>query len=179
MKKKPFQLCLPSMNHSKAGFTLIEVIVAILVMTVGVIGSMAMQGISITGNALANRLSHSINQSTIVLEKIINIGYSSTPYNIPLNIDSTGDGTSDLTDTPNISGTRYSSQTAALTALQNEGTAADYTTPLFPPDGGTFTLSINIARDFPDTGMDTIRAIVTNNTGPGNTIGFSTTVTRL
>lgn len=62
-------------QHVSTGFTLVEVLIAMLILTIGVVGFSALQG----RNAMGNARSQTISVATMIangeLEKLINIPY--------------------------------------------------------------------------------------------------------
>ena len=71
------------------GFTLIEVMIAIAVLTIGILGVMAMQVHSIDGNASAMRRTRALTMSQDAIERIMSAPFSSFvvggPTNLPTN----------------------------------------------------------------------------------------------
>ena len=63
-------------HHSEAGFTLIEVIVAIAIFTIGILSVSAMQITSIKGNSMANGLSQASVYAADKIEKVMAMPYS-------------------------------------------------------------------------------------------------------
>ena len=62
-------------HHNESGFTLIEVLIALAILTIGILSVNAMQISSIKGNSVANNLTGA---SVLVSDKIENI--MATPY---------------------------------------------------------------------------------------------------
>ncbi|MBU1419951.1 MAG: prepilin-type N-terminal cleavage/methylation domain-containing protein [Proteobacteria bacterium] len=155
------------------GFTLLEVMIAVVVLSIGVIAVYAMQMTSITGNAAANQLTASTNTAAIIVEEIVNMPYNSANYDF--DIDTDGDGIIDTDLATFTDGLGSNNNQAGLNDITDPGagTTSDYTTAI-TTNGGNFTLDINVARNYPDNGMDTIRVIIRNNTGFGNRVSFST-----
>lgn len=155
------------------GFTLLEVLIAVVVLSIGVTAVYTMQMASITGNAAANRLTASTNTAAIIVEEIVNMPYDAANYD--LDIDTDGDGAIDTDGDTFSDGAGSNNNQAGLDDITDPGagTTSDYTRTI-TANGGNFTLDINVARDYPDNGMDTIRVIVRNNTGFGNRVSFST-----
>lgn len=158
---------------TSTGFTLVEVMIAVVVLSIGVMATFAMQMTSITGNAAANQLTASTNAAAIIVEEIINMPYNNAAYDF--DIDTNGDGTIDTDLATFTDGLGSNNNQAGLDDITDPtaGTTSDYTTAI-TANGGNFTLDINVARNYPDNGMDTIRVIIRNNTGIGNRVSFST-----
>lgn len=79
---------------SDHGFTLIEVLIALAVLTIGVLSVNAMQTASIRGNATASRITTATTVGTDVVER-----FFSLPYNAATNgKDDDGDGLNDEPD---------------------------------------------------------------------------------
>ncbi len=158
-------------THNNNGFTLLEVMIAVIVLSIGVIATYMMQMNSITGNSAANRLSASTNTGAIMVEEIVNMPYNAANYDI--DIDTDGDGFIDTDADTFTDGTGTNDDEAGLTDITEGATTSDYTTT-YTVNGSNFTVDINVARNFPDNGMDTIGVIIRNNEGFGNQINFST-----
>ena len=158
---------------STTGFTLLEVMIAVIVLCIGVMALYSMQMTSIRGNVAANQLTASTNTAAIIVEELVNMPYDAANYDF--DIDTDGDGTIDTNTDTFTDGTGSNNDEAGLDDITDPaaGTTSDYTTTI-TANGGNFILDINVARNYPDTGMDTIRVIVRNNTGIGNQVSFST-----
>jgi len=79
------------------GFTLIEVIFAISILTIGILAVAVMQGNSIRGNAFASSVSSGTTWASDRMEKLIAAAYDD--YDDPDLDDSDGDGFNGLNDT--------------------------------------------------------------------------------
>lgn len=120
------------------GFTLIEVIIAIFVLMIGILGAIVMQEASIKGNSTAEHVTESANSASDQLEILMAMDYD--------------DG--DLTDAQNDGEAGHGEA-----GLNNTDAAGS------PPDGGPvvqddLTLYWNVAEDYPIFGTKTIRVIV-------------------
>ena len=62
-------------NNDQDGFTLIEVVIAIFILTIGILGAAAMQVTSIDGNSTANKLTEAATRGGDELEKLIALPY--------------------------------------------------------------------------------------------------------
>lgn len=76
------------MNCNDKGFTLIEVMIAIMVFSLGVLAMQAMQARSIDDNSLSSGISRKSSIALSQIEMIMNL-----PYDDPLLDDTDGDGT--------------------------------------------------------------------------------------
>lgn len=65
-----------STDSRQAGFSLVETMVAIVVLTIGVIGCYKMQLNATKSNAMANRVSTSANWATYTIEELLGRDYS-------------------------------------------------------------------------------------------------------
>lgn len=158
-------------THRNSGFTLLEVMIAVIVLSLGVMAAFSMQMTSITGNSAANRLTASTNVGAILVEEIVNMPYNAAAYDIDLDTD--GDGVIDTNADTFTDGTGTNDDDAGLDDITDGGTNSDYNTT-YTANGGNFTVDINVARNYPENGMDTISVIIRNNDGLGNQIQFST-----
>lgn len=115
------------------GFTILEVLVAISILTVGLLAVASMQVAGMHTNAQAKNVTEGINWAQDKLEELIAL-----PYNDPNNLG--------LHDVDND---------GAL-GLGNTGGAADYS-----ETRGIFVIYWNVAEDTPVTSSKTIRIIAT------------------
>jgi prepilin-type N-terminal cleavage/methylation domain-containing protein len=76
------------MKNSENGFTLIEVLIAIAVLSIGILAMQAMQGISIEENSKSSSISNKSNLAASRIEQIINLDYGDPSLD-----DTDGDGT--------------------------------------------------------------------------------------
>jgi len=96
------------------GFTLIEVLVAIMFLTIGLLSLNAMQVSSINGNADAIRLTTATNWASDQVETLLNLPYSnsllSSGTHDPENdgVDNDGDGATDEDDEDGVEGYQIS-----------------------------------------------------------------------
>ncbi|HNR51768.1 MAG: prepilin-type N-terminal cleavage/methylation domain-containing protein [Bacteriovoracaceae bacterium] len=63
------------------GFTLIELVIAILVFAVGILGIVKMQSLSITGNSYGMHMSQAVNIAQDKLEELQNLSITSDTFN--------------------------------------------------------------------------------------------------
>lgn len=116
------------------GFTLIEVMVAIAVVTVGIVGVLTMQTTSISGNAGANRISSASVWASKEIERFIYMKYDDVIFN---DIGVAGSG-----------------------GLNSTTIGADGTKTVESQDG-RYNIYWNVADDYPVLNVKTIRVIVT------------------
>ena len=127
----------------KNGFTLLEVLIAVVILTIGILGVNALQITSIRGNSTARGLSESTNFAAAQVEELIQAPYS--PPNPCLN----DDGSSDyfLCDDNND----------GVLGLDNDDTSAS------PPDGTAVSadnkqsIYWNVADNTPVSATKTVR----------------------
>lgn len=115
------------------GFTLVEVLVAITVLTIGILGVAAMQYTSVGGNSLAVRITKASTWGGDSLETLIG-----RPYTHADLLDDNGNGFNGLNDT------------------DTAGSLADGG----PVVNGDFTVFWNVADNYPIFGCKTIRVLV-------------------
>jgi prepilin-type N-terminal cleavage/methylation domain-containing protein len=120
-------------NNSQSGFTLLEVIIAIALLTIGILGAATMQIASIGGNSHANRITEAITFAESTVETLMSLPYDDADLK-----DNNGDGDAGLDNT------------------QAAGSPADE--ELAEQDG--FTVFWNVAENYPFTDCKTIRVIV-------------------
>ncbi len=126
--------------NNQNGFTLIEVIVALFILTIGILGVATMQVASINGNSSASELSEAAAWGGDTLETLMG-----RPYN--------DDALRDLSDV---------GANAGVTGLDNTDVVGS------PADGGPIiqdnhTVFWNVADDFPVFGTKTIRVLLQRN----------------
>jgi len=130
-----------------SGFTLIEVLIAMFVFSIGILGMGAMQVRAIQGNSHARQISEATNIAADQIEIIAGLTYTSLYTDPSLNDD-------------------HASGAAGL----NSVTAADES--LTTPDGH-YQIFWNIKDDYPLTNAKTIRVIV-RQTGQTKTVSLET-----
>jgi type IV pilus modification protein PilV len=128
------------------GFTLIEVIVALAVLTIGILAVNAMQTVSVRGNSTANRLTTAATWATDRAEVLFNLEYDDD------DLMDDGGGAAD-----------------GLAGL-NDATAATADGNALSPDGD-YTIYWNVAEDEPMPNLKTINVIITyTGTGTAKTV---------
>ena len=68
----------PSLITNKAGFTLIEALIAVLILAIGLLGVALMQVTTITGNTFSREMSTATTLGQDMLEKLISFDYTAT-----------------------------------------------------------------------------------------------------
>jgi len=121
-------------QHINNGFTLIEVFIAMAVLTVGILSLYSMHLSSVRGNARANRLTTASTWNASKIEEMIGMQYSDVSLQ-----DTDGDGAAGLDD---------------ATATTADGT---------DPTDGRYTIYWNVAEDTPIPNLKTIHVIVKDN----------------
>jgi len=122
---------------NKSGFTLIEALVAIVILAVGVLSVVSMQGTGIYGNAKANRITNASTVSTDHIESLFNMDWD--------------DPTLADTDPPK-DGIAGINNTTAATA---DGTRSSA--------DGLYTIYWNVAEEYPMPNLKKIRVIIVSN----------------
>jgi len=141
-------------KNDEKGFTLVEILIAIVVLAIGVLAMGQMQIASIRGNSIANTLTEATTLAQDRMENLIELSYNdnglSDTDNDGTNQDANNDGVDDnggnfgLDDTP----------------LDNTSpAAADHPDPN-NPIGGVYSIFWNIALDHPINNTKEIRVIV-------------------
>jgi type IV pilus assembly protein PilV len=121
-------------GHNKQGFTLLEVIVAISVLTIGLLAVASMQVSAIRGNASAFGLTEATSWASDQVEKLIVLAYDHADLQ-----DMDGDGAS---------------------GLENDSEVTD-DNPNPPPTHGKYKVYWNVAVDDTANGTKTVNVIVT------------------
>jgi len=132
------------------GFTLIEVMVALGVFSVGFIAFLMMTTTSIRGNADASRISTAGNWASDRVESMLRMPYDSGTNGK----DDDGDGVTD-----NIEEKFDATSVDDINNMDRVGSAADYS--ITSPDNN-YIISWNVAQDQPGKNMKTVRIIVSN-----------------
>jgi prepilin-type N-terminal cleavage/methylation domain-containing protein len=131
------------------GFTLIETLVALVILTIGILTLNKMQVTSIRGNANASGITSSSSWAAGQVEQLLRLDYDD-----PLLDDGDGDGTGQDADDDGVDdgGNDF--------GLSDTGANADGTAT--SPDNN-YTIFWNVAVDEPMPNLKTIRVIVTRN----------------
>lgn len=125
-------------NNNENGFTIIEILIAIVLLSIGILGIAVMQNTSIEGNSSAGTLTGAATWSCDALETLMARSYTHA----------------DLTD-DNADGLAGINNTDVLGSPADGG----------PVVQGNFTVFWNIVDNYPVFGTKTIRAIVRRNDG--------------
>lgn len=147
-------------SNENQGFTLIEALVAMVVLTIGILALMTLQGNLVQGNSRASHISEASSWAASEIEEIID-----TPFTYLEDLD--GDGSNQDQDKNGVD--EVGPDTVfGLDDLDNQ---ADY---LFTSNDGDFTLHINVAVDIPIEGSKTIRVFIQDNKSVmGNPLNFT------
>jgi type IV pilus assembly protein PilV len=129
-------------NEKQKGFTLLEVIIAISILTVGILAMASLQGSAIIANASATDITDATTLASDRLEKLASLAYDDTDLN-----DTDGDGATGLIDTG------FDSDPLTV----ND---ADYGIIQQTARGKTYSVYWNIAEDDPKVGTKMIQVVV-------------------
>ena len=121
-------------TNNQNGFTLVELLIALVIFAVGILGVATMQTTSIKGNSHARRISEATNVAADRIEQIMSLDYEHA----------------DLTDDTDNNGGNFGLDDAT------QATADGY----FKSANGNYELYWNIAEDHIMTGTKTINFIV-------------------
>jgi type IV pilus modification protein PilV len=144
-----------STKHNK-GFTLVEVMIAIAVLTIGILALYSMQVSAINGNATANNLTNASNWASDRVEILLSRPYDCSPASANCHDldDDNGDGTNQPVD---VNGNDSDGGNFGL----DNATAATADGREVSPDG-RYTILWNVAVNTPVPSSKTIRVIVTS-----------------
>ena len=138
-------------DAKQAGFTLLEVLIALVIFSIGILGVNAMQLTSITGNSKANIISEASNLASDRIEQAM-----AMPYNSDSNMkDDDGDGLIDAADDKE----RYVDVNGNGSTGLNDSPPNTDIGPIASADG-KYQIYWNVAVDFPVAGAKTIRVVV-------------------
>ena len=151
-------------RQSEKGFTLIEVLVAMVVLTIGILSLYTMQVSSIRGNSHASRLTEASTWNADNFEQIIGMqyfaknehGFKPSDPRPPMFPDKDGNGTGQDTNQDGIDdngGNFGLNDTTGNQPADHSSTTED----------GKYTIFWNIAEDVPMRDLKTIRVLVRDN----------------
>ncbi|MDX9833590.1 MAG: prepilin-type N-terminal cleavage/methylation domain-containing protein [Desulfobulbus sp.] len=135
----------------EAGFTLIEALIAMVVLTIGVFALYTMQVVGIRGNSLANSISTATNISSAQVEDLISRAFADKKRLV----DTNGDGTNQDPDKNGID-----EQGGGNFGLENVDSDADYS---HTTADGLYTVFYNVAVGVPLPNTKTIQVLVRDN----------------
>ena len=121
------------LRRRQSGFTLVEVLIALFIFSVGILGLGAMQLNSIRGNSQARRISEATNVAADQIEKFFALDYDDPDLN-----DDDGNGSAGLSD---------------ITSPDGSTSSVD----------GNYQIFWNVAVNYPLADAKTIRVLVRQN----------------
>ncbi|WP_321370656.1 prepilin-type N-terminal cleavage/methylation domain-containing protein [uncultured Desulfuromusa sp.] len=145
--------------ENQNGFTLVELLIALTIFAVGILGVASMQLTSITGNGKANRVTEA---STLVADQIET--FLSLDYDDAALDDTDADGTNQDADSDGDDDDGGNFGLDDVTVASADGNAMSI--------DGNYQLFWNIAVDFPAAGMKTVNVIV-DPPGAGRNVSMS------
>lgn len=142
--------------HNQSAFTLIEVLIAMLVFSIGILGVSAMQITAIRGNSNANDVSHASNFTSDQIETLMIVDYSD-----PQLADDDNDGTGQDADADGIDDDGGNFGLDDLVNPDGQVVSAD----------GAYDIYWNVANNHPVLDSKTIKVTV-RRTGRTNTMSI-------
>ncbi|GAB4342358.1 MAG: hypothetical protein Kow0089_17350 [Desulfobulbaceae bacterium] len=139
------------------GFSLIEVIVALAVLTIGILAVNAMQTLSIRGNKTANDITAGTGWSADQVERIILMDYDDL-------VDTNGNGAGPDVNDNNIDDDDEGMAGDGISNFGLDETANPDAVEANDPDG-RYTIVYNVAQNYPMDNIKTVHVIVTWNDG--------------
>jgi len=137
--------------RSKNGFTLIETLISMAILSIGIFSLYAMQVNSIRGNSKASHITTASSWNADKVEQIVGMQYDDTTLKDDdgdgTNADSDGDGVDDNGN--NFGLDDFTDSTADLGPITT--------------DDGRYTLYLNVAVDVPMENLKTVRVHVQDN----------------
>lgn len=134
------------MTSSEDGFTIIEILIAMAIFAIGILGVAKMQLSSIRGNTSARTITEAVSHAQGQMERLLSLPYDNTDLD-----DTNNDGTNQDTDDDGVD------DDGGNFGLDNVGANADHT---WTSADGIYNVSWNIAVDEPVTACKRIRVIV-------------------
>lgn len=142
------------------GFTLIEVVIAIGIFSIGILATLGLQGAIVKGNANAHRVSDLVNWGSDRVEIL-----RSMPYDSDNNArDDDGDGVKDEADEFFRDGTGTDAGVAGLNNVpaKKPGDPVEVADNTVTSPDGNYIVYWNVAENYPGPKMKTVRVIVRN-----------------
>lgn len=142
--------------ENESGFTLLEVVIAMMVLSIGIFSLYSMHVTSITTNHMANNLTEATSWANSQIETLLSRPYDCTPFEQGCHDldDVNGDGTNQDSDNDGVDDTgvdrNFGLNNATAATADNSRTSAN----------GLYTMMWNVAVDTPLPDMKTIRVIV-------------------
>jgi len=140
-----------------SGFTLIEVIISLGVLSVGILALFSMQTMGIKGNSTAYRVTEASTWAADRVEEIVSLDYKDL-------VDRNGNGTKKDVDQNGVDGSGNNfglddTVTGAVVDADGDSAVTDPSNPGGPPK---YTVYWNVAVDHPLRGVKTIQVNVVN-----------------
>jgi len=135
----------------EGGFTLIEVLVAVVVLVIGILALYTMQSTSVRGNMHANKLTQAVTWNADQLERMVGLNYNTAA----LLKDGDGDGTGQDKDNDGIDDNGGNFGLDDMTAASADGNMNSM--------DNNYVIFWNVAEDVPMPHLKTIRVIVRDN----------------
>lgn len=144
-------------NNTQAGFTLLELLIALVVFAVGILGVYSMQMVSITGNSKSRIVSEGSTMGAGFLETIISWDYD---HQALVDDDDSADASDSDGDIDSGDGTGKDLNYDGIDDTGGDFGLTDKVNPdgLVTEDG--YTIYWNVANDIPLPNTKTIRVIV-------------------
>lgn len=148
--------CAVNTTLNENAFTLVEVVTATVVLTIGIFSLYSMQLLTITTNSSANTLTEATTWANDRIELLLNGPYDCTPFRVHCHDldDVNGDGSNQDTTGDGIDNTLPDTQFG----LGNNTTITADHHAVSP--GGLYTILWNVAVDVPVPDTKTVRVIV-------------------
>ncbi|MFH7320901.1 prepilin-type N-terminal cleavage/methylation domain-containing protein [Desulfurivibrio sp. D14AmB] len=140
-------------NRAQQGFTLIEIMIALVLLSVGILAAASMQISALGGNHLANRISAAAALAEATIEELALINAQKIPNQIPYNDHPWLEANSDIADLAAAETAKLGDTPNALAELL----AAAHQPDQQPVD---FTIFWNVVEDYPLPDSKTIRVTV-------------------
>ncbi len=148
---------------NQSGFTLLEVLIAVVILTIGIFSVHLMQLSSIRGNHTAMILTSETNWASSYIEKMLSLPYDSDNNGI----DDDGDLAIDEADEQFVDGAGTNNGNVGL-----DDAPPNTDGVILSPDGN-YTVYWNVAVNFPVANMKTIKVFVQNNNGTTRTVSLT------